>query len=73
MAGDQSITLVFLTDRGTKERMHVDRCSVFDARRLAERVLRAGAGLYVQVEILVAGDVVETIEDGALSDVGNGE
>lgn len=70
MFSAQSITLVFLTDHGTKETMHLDHSSMFEARRLAGQVLRAGGGLYIRVEI-DTGDVVETIDEPESSDVSN--
>ena len=72
MFSAQSITLVFLTDHGTRETMHLDHSSMFQARKLAGDVLRAGAGLYIRVEINT-GEVVETIDQPELSDVNNGE
>ncbi len=68
MFSAQFITLVFLTDRGTKETIHLDHSSMFEARRLAGQVLRAGGGLYTRVEI-DTGDVLETIDEPELSDV----
>jgi len=72
MVGTQSITLVFLTDRGTKEMMHLDHSTVYEARKLAGQVLRAGAGLYVRVEISTGG-FIETIDKPEPTNVGNSE
>jgi hypothetical protein len=66
------ITLVFLTDRGTKETMHLDHSTMFEARKLAGQVLRAGHGLYIRVEI-DSGKIVETINKPEAAEVGNGE
>jgi hypothetical protein len=73
MADTEPITLVFLTDHGTQERIHMDGCSMPDARKAAGRVLRKGGGLYVYVEIHAAGQVVETIDNGELSEMGGGK
>ena len=70
MSDTESISLVFVTDDGKRERLHLDHGTVFDARKLAEEVLRAGAGLYVEVEIRAAGRLIETVQAGALSGAG---
>ncbi|HYL75405.1 MAG TPA: hypothetical protein VEU96_14430 [Bryobacteraceae bacterium] len=72
MFSSQSITLVFLTDHGTKETMHLEHSSMYEARKLAGQVLRAGAGLYIRVEI-DAGRTVETIDKPEPAEVGSGE
>ncbi|HEV2689504.1 MAG TPA: hypothetical protein VGV35_13160 [Bryobacteraceae bacterium] len=69
MSNDESIALVFLTDRGTRERLHIDQGNMADARRLAEQILCVGAGLYTEVEIYAAGRLIETIENGELSGI----
>jgi hypothetical protein len=73
MADGEPITLVFLTDHGTQERMHLDCSSMPEARRTAGHVLRTGAGLYIRVDIHAAGKIVETIENAELSEMGDGK
>jgi hypothetical protein len=58
----EPITLVFLTDQGTQERMRLDSASMSEAKHVAERVLHAGAGLYTCVEIHAATRIVEKID-----------
>jgi hypothetical protein len=56
------MTLLFHRDDGKQEQVHLNHETLPAARDLAESVLRIGYGLYVKVELYVAGRVIETIE-----------
>jgi hypothetical protein len=63
---ESPITLHFVRNDGRRERTRLTHHTLAQARKVAEQVLRIGAGLYNEVDICTVDGHIETIQNSAL-------
>ena len=66
MENESPITLHFVRHDGRRERTRLTHHTLAEARKVAEQVLRIGAGLYHEVDICTEDGHIETIQNSAL-------